>query len=597
MKKFVYSIIILIGGIAFLFSFFSNRALHNQKNLLEKDPLSLEERRKFDYYFLESIRMKEKGDYDAAYELCKHCLEIYPLSAAALYEIAPYYQYMGLEEKAEWARKQAVHLDESNFWYKHNLALFYEQKGDIPKAIAVCEDMAEQFSSRLEPLLSLVTLYSQTKNYQNVVNTLNRLEELDGKSEQTSMEKARMYLLMDNKEKAFAEIESLSKEYPYELRYRTMLGDMYLDNGKVDDALAVYQHILREDPGYAPAVLSMASYYQKTKQDSLYRLQLDTILLNDDVLSDTKMDIMRQLIMLSEQTTKDSTQIVQLFQNILKRPQQNADIAMLCAQYMITKHMDKESVPVLHKVLELDPENKPARLQLLSYAIRNNNLDEMIRIAKPALEYNPDALEFYYYLGIAYYQKEDTDEALNVFMRGIKQIDDKSDKQIASDFYAILGDIYHTKGMNEEAYAAYDSSLVYNPDNIQTLNNYAYFLSVERKNLDKAEEMSYRTIKAEPNNDTYLDTYAWILFEKGKYTEARIYIEQALKNGGEKSWVILEHCGDIYYKLGDAVKSVEFWKKADAMISNGENTETTLPTEKEKQRLKKKIALKKYVEE
>ena len=291
--------------------------------------------------------------------------------------------------------------------------------------------MAEQFSSRLEPLLSLVTLYSQTKNYQNVVNTLNRLEELDGKSEQTSMEKARMYLLMDNKEKAFAEIESLSKEYPYELRYRTMLGDMYLDNGKVDDALAVYQHILREDPGYAPAVLSMASYYQKTKQDSLYRLQLDTILLNDDVLSDTKMNIMRQLIMLSEQTTKDSTQIVQLFQNILKRPQQNADIAMLCAQYMITKHMDKESVPVLHKVLELDPENKPARLQLLSYAIRNNNLDEMIRIAKPALEYNPDALEFYYYLGIAYYQKEDTDEALNVFMRGIKQIDDKSDKQIA----------------------------------------------------------------------------------------------------------------------------------------------------------------------
>lgn len=176
--------------------------------------------------------------------------------------------------------------------------------------------------------------------------------------------------------------------------------------------------------------------------------------------------------------------------------------------------MEKEAVPVLHQILKLDPENKPARLQLLSYAIRDNNLDEVIQIAKPALEYNPESLEFYYYLGIAHHQKGEDDEALDVFTRGVKQINEKSDKGIASDFYAILGDLYHSKEMHAEAYAAYDSSLVYNPDNIATLNNYAYFLSVERKNLDKAEEMSYRTVKAEPNNETYLDTYAWILFEK-----------------------------------------------------------------------------------
>ena len=560
----------------------------------EQVSLSLEERRKFDYFFLEAVRMKEKGQYDAAYELYKHCLDINPASGAALYEISQFYMYLGQEAKGEEALKQAIRSDKSNFWYKQTLASYYEQKRNMPKAISVYENMAEQFPSRLEPLMSLVDLYNRTKSYQNVITVLNRLEELDGKSEQISMEKFRMYLLMGKQDSAFIEIENLSKEYPYDLRYQNILGDVYLNNGKYPEALATYQHILKEEPHYAPAVLSMASYYQKTGQDSLYQLQLDTILMNDNVLSDTKMELMRQNILQSEQTTKDSTQIVALFKRILARPQQNADLAMLCAQYMITKNMKEESVPVLEQVLSLDPENKPAYLQLLSYAIQDNDLDKVIQIATSALEYHPDALEFYYYCGIAHYQKEETDKALEVFTRGVRQINEKSDKQIASDFYAILGDIYHQKGRPEESYAAYDSSLVYNPDNIGTLNNYAYFLSIDKKQLDKAEEMSYRTVKAEPENKTYLDTYAWILFEKGRYTEARIYIEQALRNGGDKSRVIVEHCGDIYYMLGEKDKALEYWEKADAMKETEEGE--TPPTEEEIKRLKQKIKLKKYIE-
>lgn len=567
-----------------------------QQAVVQKDPLTPEQRRKYDYYFLEAVRMKQKGDFDAAYELYQHCLDIYPASGAALYELSQFYMYLGQETKGEQALKQAVSSDESNFWYKQTLASYYERKRDIPKAIAVYENMADQFPSRLEPLMSLIDLYNQAKSYQQVINTLNRLEKLDGKSEQISMEKFRMFLLLGDQEKAFTEIESLSKEYPYDMRYQTILGDVYLNNDKPQEALGVYQRILKEEPGYAPALISMASYYQKTGQDSLYQAQLDTILLNDDVQSDTKMEIMRQLILQSEQGSKDSTQIVSLFQNILKRPQQNADLAMLCAQYLLTKKMEKEAVPVLHQILALDPENKPARLQLLSYAIRDNDLDDVIQIAKPALEYNPESLEFYYYLEIAYHQKGETDEALDVFTKGVKQINEKSDKNIVSDFYAILGDLYHSKEMHAEAYAAYDSSLVYNPDNIGTLNNYAYFLSVERKDLDKAEEMSYRTVKAEPDNETYLDTYAWILFEKGRYTEARIYIEQALRNKGDESRTIVEHAGDIYYMLGEKDKALEYWKKADAMNETPEDGSTP-PTEKEKKRLKQKIAQKKYIAE
>lgn len=562
----------------------------------EKDPLTYGQRRKFDYFFLEAVRMKEKGDYDAAFELYRHCLDIYPESAATLYEISQFYMALGQEEKGVDALKRAVQSDERNFWYKQTLAAYYQQKRDLPKAVAVYEDMARQFPSRLEPLISLVDLYGQAKSYAEEIKALDRLEELDGKSEQISMEKFRCYLLMGNKDQAFSEIESLSKEYPYDMRYQNILGDVYLDNGKTQEAYDTYQRILKEVPDYAPTILSLAQYYKKTGNDSLYHAQIDTILVNDNVPSDTKMELMRNMIFVSEQTTRDSTEIVSLFRRILERPQQNADLAMLCVQYLITKKMDKEAVPVLDQILSIDPENKPARLQLLVYAIRDNNLDEVIRVATPALEYNPDAMEFYYYLGLAYYQKENMDKALEVFRKGVRQVDEKSDKGIVSDFYAILGDIYNTKDMKAEAYAAYDSSLVYNPDNIGTLNNYAYYLSVERKDLDKAEEMSYRTVKAEPENATYLDTYAWILFEKKRYTEARIYIEQAMKNGGDTSQVIVEHCGDVYYMLGEKEKALEYWKKADGMDPDPGDGSTPR-TEAELRRLKRKIALKKYIAE
>lgn len=560
-----------------------------------EDPLTYGERRKFDYYFLEAVRMKQKGDYDAAFELYGRCLEIYPGSAAVLYELSQFYMFLGQEQKGEEALKQAVRRDDGNFWYKQTLASYYQQKQDWLKAVTVYEDMAQIFPARLEPLLSLADLYGRTKSYDRLVAVLDRIEELDGKSEQISMEKFRAYLQMDNMERAFGEIQSLTDEYPYDMRYRTVMGDMYLSVGRNDEALKVYSEILKVEPDYAPAMISLASYYQKTGQDSLYAVQTDSILVNENVEPGVKMNFMRQLILKSEQTDRDSTKIIGLFEKMMGRKQTTADVAMLYAQYLISKKMEKESVPVLDRVLSIDPENKPARLQLLSYAISRNDPDEVIRVAEPALVYSPDAMEFYYYLGMAHYQKEQTDKALEVFRKGVQQINEKSDKGIASDFYSILGDLYHQREMKAEAYAAYDSSLVYNPKNINTLNNYAYYLSVERTDLDKAEEMSFITVKEEPENATYLDTYAWILFEKGRYTEARIYIEQAMRNGGDKSQVIVEHCGDIYFKLGEKEKAVEMWKKA--LTIEEPTDEGTVPRpEKEIKRLKRKVALKRYVE-
>ena len=283
----------IIGMVFLLFACGTTGKQHSARQNLaneERDTLSYEQRRKYNYFFLEAVRLKQKGEYDAAFELYKHCLDIYPGSAPALYEISQFYMVLGQEQKGEEALKKAVRADEANFWYKQTLAAYYQRKRDWAKAIAVYDDMAHQFPSRLEPLMALVDLYNQTKSYAQVVSVLNRLEELDGKSEQISMEKFRMYLLMDNQEQAFNEIESLSKEYPYDLRYQTILGDVYLNNDKPEEAYAVYQRILKEEPGYAPALLSMASYYKQLGKDSLYRQQLDTILLHASAYSSVGTD-------------------------------------------------------------------------------------------------------------------------------------------------------------------------------------------------------------------------------------------------------------------------------------------------------------------
>ena len=405
-----------------------------------------------------------------------------------------------------------------------------------------------------------------------------------GKNEQLSMEKFRIYLQMKDDKNAFNEIESLVAEYPMDLRYQVVLGDVYLQNGKKEEAYEIYRKVLQAEPDNAMALYALASYYEATGQKELYRQQLDTLLLNRKVPSETKLSVMRQVIVEAEQEGKDSTQVIGLFDRMLQQEPDDAQVPMLYAQYLISKGMNQEALPVLRQVLEIDPTNTAARMMLLGEAVRKEDYEDVIRLCEAGTVANPEMLEFYFYLAIAYNQAERTDDVIAVCLKALEHVTADSKKEVVSDFYTILADAYHTKDRKDEAYAAYDSALVYNPSNIGALNNYAYYLSVERRNLDKAEEMSYKTVKAEPNNATYLDTYAWILFEKGNYAEARLYIDDALKSNTEDSNVIIEHCGDIYYMTGDVEGALKFWKQA---LEKGSTSKT----------LKQKIQKKKYIRE
>ena len=552
--------------------------------VLAQSSLTPEQQRKYDYFFLEAMRLKEKKDYASAFGLLQHCLDIHPNAASALYEVSQYYMFLRQVPQGQEALEKAVASAPDNYWYSQGLASLYQQQNELDKAITLLEQMAVRFPGKQDPLFNLLDLYGRQEKYDEVISTLNRLEKHMGKNEQLSMEKFRIYLQMKDDKKAFQEIESLVQEYPMDMRYQVILGDVYLQNGKKQEAYDVYQKVLAAEPDNPMAIFSMASYYKQTGQEGLYQQQLDTLLLNKKVTPDTKVNVMRQMIVENEQADKDSTQIIALFDRIMKQEQDDPQIPMLYAQYLLSKNMEAESVPVLEQVVDLDPTNKAARMMLVGTAVRKEDYTQIIKVCEPGIEATPDALEFYYYLAIAYNQAEQPDSVVSICKRALEHTTADSKKEVVSDFYSILGDMYHTQKQMKEAYAAYDSALVYNPSNIGALNNYAYYLSVERRDLDKAEEMSYKTVKAEPNNATYLDTYAWILFEKGNYAEARIYIDNAMKSDDEKSDVIVEHCGDIYYMTGDVDGALSYWKKALEMGS-------------ESKTLKQKIEKKKYIAE
>ena len=552
---------------------------------LAQSSLTPEQQRKYDYFFLEAMRLKEKKDYASAFGLLQHCLDIHPNAASALYEVSQYYMFLRQVPQGQEALEKAVANAPDNYWYSQGLASLYQQQNELDKAVTLLEQMVVRFPAKQDPLFNLLDLYGRQEKYDKVISTLNRLEKRMGKNEQLSMEKFRIYLQMKDDKKAFQEIESLVQEYPMDMRYQVILGDVYLQNGKKQEAYDVYQKVLAAEPDNPMAIFSMASYYKQTGQEELYQQQLDTLLLNKKVTPDTKVGVMRQMIVENEQADKDSTQIIALFDRIMKQEQDDPQIPMLYAQYLLSKNMEAESVPVLEQVVDLDPTNKAARMMLIGAAVKKEDYKQIIKVCEPGIEATPDALEFYYYLAVAYNQAEKPDSVRSICKRALEHTTADSKKEIVSDFYSILGDMYHTQKQMKEAYAAYDSALVYNPSNIGALNNYAYYLSVERRDLDKAEEMSYKTVKAEPNNATYLDTYAWILFEKGNYAEARIYIDNAMKSeGGDKSDVIVEHCGDIYYMTGDVDGALTYWKKALEMGS-------------ESKTLKQKIEKKKYIAE
>lgn len=547
------------------------------------DTLDYNTKLRLRYFYEEAANQQALGKYDVAYELLQHCKNIAPDAAEVYFALSSYDRDLNSNAMAINDIKRAAELSPENSTYQEQLAMTYIATKDYPNAIKAYEKLYSSNPDRTDVLEILLSLYGQKKDYANMLATVDRMVSADGESEQTVLTRMHIYSLQGKKKEEFNTLKRFVDRYPNDMSYQVMMSNWLLQNGEKQKAFDILQKVLKTDPQNVQAKLSMIDYYRAENLDSIARKMEEGLLTNPHTSTDTKVSIIRSVIANNEASGGDSTKVLSLFRNILAGKQENADLAELYVAYLSLKKMPEDSiVGGLKRILEIAPDNKGARIELLRTLWGKIGNDEIIEISKPGVEYNPDEMAFYYFLGFAYIQKDDDDNAFDIFRKGVAQATDSSEPSLVSDMYSYIGDIYHQRGQIEEAYAAFDSCLQWKEDNVECMNNYAYFISVDGGDLSRAEQMSYKTIKAQPTNSLYLDTYAWVLFQEKRYAEAQIYIEQAVANDSTNSYVQLEHAGDIYIMLGETDKAIDYWRRA---IQAGGDAKA----------IERKIRLKKYI--
>ena len=512
---------------------------------------------KFDYIFQEAMRQKLANKYDAAIDLFDYCHQLDPSSGAVLYELSELYRYVKNDSLAIHALEDACKLYPKNYWYKNRLVTLYLESRRTDEDLKTAEEMARLFPEKEEVLWMLHDLYESKNDYANMVKVLDKIEVKEGKSEKLSMMKFGLFVQMNDEKRAFEEMEKLADEYPNDLRYQVVIGDLYLDAGKKEEALKQYKMVEAQDSTNMTLLLSMANFYHQEGDEARYQEYISKVLTHKDVDDVTRVRMLGVLVRENLDTHADSTYLLALFDKVLQEPQEHTDILELKVRYMDTKKMPVEDQkPILRRILEIDPEHDMARHMLLKYAVEENDHQSIVNICKPAVEYNADSPVFYFYMGVEYYLIDEKEKSMDALRSGLNRVENEMDEEnrfkIRTHSYALLGDIYHQLGQDDKAFQAYDSCLIYNKNDAMVLNNYAYYLSLKKKDLQRAEEMSRLSNELEPDNATYLDTYAWVLFQQKRYDEAKQYMDKVVelmeRDGEEMSDDVQDHIKQINKK-------------------------------------------------
>lgn len=544
--------------------------------------------RRFDIFFQESAVQKVKENYDASIELLRHALEIKPDAPEALYTMSMMLSVKtdeASQAEAERYIRKAVELEPDNYYFQSQLAEYYDSRGMTDSAAARYETMSRRFSDHESLLYSLAEIYNSQNNYDGLIRTLSRLEVQEGKNDDISLRKLRAYSQAGKLDSALVIANELIKSDTTNASFRVVRGGIYDDMGNDAQALEEYNAVLATDSLNDLARLAVMNHHLKKNDIPQYISTATSIAVNERMNAKTRTKALTSLVMAAARGTVDSTAALPACRKIFNDKEPDAALLDLYQSYLTMLKAPADTMaPVWRKLLELAPNYSQVRLKLLQNVIPTGKNEEVAKLCEDGAEYDPDNIAYYFYGGLAHFSLKNSEKALDMMKQGTAHITRSTNSELASDMYAALGDIYHEQQQDSLSFAAYEKSLEYKDDNINALNNYAYFLSLKKKDLGKAESMSLKTIKAHPQNATYLDTYAWVLFELGRYAEAAEFIEQALANiePGRENTSIYEHAGDIYSMRGNAARALEFWKKAKKM---GEPSKL----------LDKKIKLRKYI--
>lgn len=521
--------------------------------------LSEQDQIRFGAIFVDACKERMRGNVETAETMFRECLKIDPTSAAVKYELGNIYRFSGMYDNALKYARECANDDPRNQWYQLLYIECLHNKRQYAAAADVYARLVKLYPERPEFYEGLAAEYMYGGNYDKSYKTYDDIEKKFGQSETFTLNKIKLLKQQKKTAEAEAELRKLIQTDPSEARYYTYLAEFYQENGQSDKALEVYKSILAIDPNNPMVHLALADYYKQQGNKQKFNDEVKLAFENPDLEVDAKLKILISYYQYTEQYPEYIPQAYELCQIMVKTHPSAAEAHSIYADYLYRDKKIKEACDEYLQAARLDKGRYPIWNQLMLLEVELNRYDSLAVHSAEALELFPNQANTYFLNGIANIQLKNYQKAVDVLKDGLEFVYDNN--QLLLQFYSNLGDAYNALKNYEKSDKAFDDALKVDPDNTSILNNYAYYLSLRKQNLEKAEKYSKRCNELAPNNRSYIDTYGWILYQLGKYKEAEEWLARAAKMGN-KSAVILEHYGDVLYKLGRTEEAIDYWKEA-----------------------------------
>lgn len=561
MRKVVLSVLLFFSVVSVFAD--GKKKAQNVQELDEKSQLE------FDYSFMEGVRCKITGDFQAAIGWYDNCLKINPESAVVKYEIASILMANQDYNGALQLAREAVAGNPGNMWYKVLLATVLQNKSMIEEACNVYADIIAKYPDKEEFYLMEAGLYASVEKWQKAIEVYDRYEAQNGITEAASIEKIKLYTKLNDVKKASNELVKLIKKYPEKDEYLSLLAELYFNYNQDKKGLQILDRLLKADPDNGFVHFYLADYYRDKKQPNEVEKHMKSALLSDNIDNGYKIQYILRLILNPDTTLVSDTELDTYVDLLMSKYSDDLSVRALYSDFLKKDNKLQEAKKELEFILSKDKNNYLIWEELL--LICNETMDTigMYQTGTEAIKYFPDQPLPYALSGISLMMQKDFQAAMPFFKKGVELTDDKL--ELKAQFYSYLADCYYNLDSVQQAFDMFDQVLLVNPDDALVLNNYAYYLSLRNEKLELAERMSSRAIALEPENGTYLDTYAWVLYMRGEYSQARYYMKLAIEKTKEPSGVLYEHYGDVLYRSGNKEEALKMWKKA--LELGGEVTE------------------------
>lgn len=555
-----------------------------QKNKKHKKqgPLSEKALREAEYLFTEGQKFFMLEDYAKALVLFDKCLELNPRNATVYFKIAEIQtNNQGLKPALSNVLK-AIELDDNNKYFYLLAANIYHMEGRYADAATTYETMIGKIGGTENYYFELAAIYIYQQRYDDALSAYDRAEKVLGVSEEISYQKQKVYLQLNQLNNAIAEGDKLILHFPEIPEHVISLANILAVNGKETRAIKLLNDLLKTHPNNGQALLMQADLYKRIGNIDGYQSTVDKLYTNSNIDVNIKIQLIAESAYQISQARASNNPNQTLEHNTLSHAQElieeyndNSQVFILYGDLLYALDKKEEALQQYLQSLDLDDSNFQVWQNILQIESDINDNKSIIEHADRALELFPNQAVIYMYTGLAHLQLKSYELAANTLEQG-KKLSIQNQSQIAI-FSSLLGSAYNGSKDYKKSDNAYREALDINPQDHQTLNNYSYFLSLREENLDSAEQMAKKVVTLSPTNATYLDTYAWVLYMRKKYKEAKVQIEKAIELA-EPSAVNFDHYGDILYHLGEIDKAVLQWKKAKDLDDTIKNINKKIET-------------------